>query len=490
MREIKFDFNNMFSFNVGASDGVRLRELQRLEKKAKKAHAHLQSVIKNPISRINLGLEWAKLPFQDKRIIKVIQEFGLHIAASFENVIFLGIGGSYLGLKAAQDALCPPYYNEFNRERNSRPRIYFEGNNLDPQTLRVLLRNLNPKKTFVIVISKSGETTETKAAFEVVERWLKAGIKAKYGRHILAITDPETGSLRKRVSREQRKDAKSFLSLPLLKGVGGRYSQFNMGLLHLAIIGVEITQVLAGARAMAARCSENCVYRNPAYLYAAVQYILYQKKEKSISILMPFSETLKASADWYAQLLAESLGKKYERKIRVLVEGLEEWEQDRSHIVNVGRTPLICRGTTDLHSIHQNNIEGVNNKTITFIRVEQIRPDIKIGRTKNFLSRRSFCDLLNLAQQATEWSLVKAQRPNCAIILPEITPYFWGQLLFFFQLSTAFEAELLNVNAFDQPGVEGYKNYMSYKLGKPGISAAIKNEIKKKALIKKGKFIL
>lgn len=479
MPELKFDFNNMFSLNVGEQHGVSEEEIAALESAIKKSHAHLKSVLENPASRVNVGIEWAVLPFQDKKSIRHIQAAGEEIADRYESVLSLGIGGSYLGLKAAQEALASPYYNEFKKARGKRAKIYFEGNNLDPAPLSVLLKNLNPKKTLCCVISKSGETTETKAVFEVVERWLKKGAGKKYGRSIFAITDPESGSLRRRVDEEQKKDALSFRSLPLHKGVGGRFSELNMGLLHLSMIGVEIEEVLAGAAAMRERCAGADTYKNPALFYAVLHYLAYTKKRKSIGILMPFTELLKSTADWYCQLLAESLGKKYERNIRVSVSGAEAWESDVARVINVGRTPVAARGTTDLHSIQQNNVEGENNKTITMIRVERFKGDLNVPKSGGLLSGKSFGELLKLAQEATEWALVRDQRPNCTIIAPEVNAYHWGALLYFFEMATAFEGELLNVNAFDQPGVESYKDYMYTKLAKPGIPASVVDEIQK-----------
>jgi glucose-6-phosphate isomerase len=441
------------------------------------------------VNRRNLGLEWVGLCWQDKSDIKKIQKLGAQIAARYKNVLFLGIGGSYLGLKAAQDALAPFYYNEFKSKK--QPRIYFEGNNLDPDTLSVLLKNLNPKETFVVVISKSGETIETKVSFEIIRNWLRKGLGGKYGRNILAITDPNLGTLRKMVNEEQMKDSLSFRSLPLLPGVGGRYSELNMGLLHLAIIGVDIKSVLDGAKQMFKICQSSSVWKNPAYMYAALHTILYTAKEKSIAILMPFCEGLKSTADWYVQLLAESLGKKFERRIELGLGNVEKWYEDKKVVANMGRTPISCRGTNDLHSVQQNNVEGENNKVVTFIRVEKFRSDIRLVQERNsFLSGRKFSELIKLAQTATEWALVKESRPNCTIVLPELSAFTWGQLIFFFEMATAFEAELLNINAFDQPGVEGYKNYMYYRLRKPGISREIASDIEKNRLIKKAKFII
>jgi len=324
----------------------------------------------------------------------------------------------------------------------------------------------------------------------VVRGWLRQTVGEKYGRQIVAITDPRSGALRARVNAEQAKDPLSFRNLPVLKGVGGRFSELNIGLLHLAIAGISIEEVLEGASDMVERCGSRDILKNPAYLYAVLQTILYRKKRKPIAIMMPFSETLRSTADWYTQLLAESLGKKYGRKIVVSADGAETWQADKRKAVNVGRTPVPARGTNDLHSIQQNNIEGENDKTVTFIRVENFRSDIKIAGTGDFLSGKYYSKLMAAAQEATEWALARGSRPNCAIIMPRVSPYHWGGLLLFFEIATAFEGELLGVNAFDQPGVEGYKNYMYYKLKKPGLPEEITREIEKNPLVKKRKFII
>ncbi|MDO8525485.1 MAG: glucose-6-phosphate isomerase [Candidatus Omnitrophota bacterium] len=475
MEKLKFDFNNMFSHAVGAKHGVTDKDLAGIAPAAKRAREHIKSILSDEKRRIGIGLEWVRLPYQDKKMVAKLQRLGDEIAGEYENVISLGIGGSYLGLKAAQDALQMPYYNDFASVRQGRPRIYFDGNNLDPETLSALLGNLDPKKTFVIVISKSGETMETKCAFTITEEWLKKAVGSLYGRQIVAITDPASGCLRKKVKEEQAKDPKSFRSFPVIKGVGGRFSELNIGLLHLAVIGIDIQDVLDGAAAMVERSSGAGLTKNPALMYAALNTILYKKKRKPIAVMMPFSETLKSTAEWYVQLLAESLGKKYSRA---------------GKIVNVGRTPIPSRGTNDLHSIQQNNIEGENNKTVTFIKVEKFRRDITLKGTGDFLEGSRFSRLLSAAEEATEWALVKESRPNCTLIMHEVTPFSWGELILFFEMATAYEGELLNVNAYDQPGVEGYKNYMYYKLNKPGMPEDVVREIRRNPLKKKSEYIL
>ncbi len=484
---IKFDFNGLFDFNLG-KNGVSKKELKKYYGTAKTAYLHLAGLLKNKGARVKLALEWFNLPAQDRKLILKIQKLGNEIAGKYENILSLGIGGSYLGLKAAQDALLSPYYNDFSEARGKRPRVYFEGNNLDPETLTVLLKNLNPKKTFVICISKSGETTETKAAFEIALGWLKKGAGKNYGRQVFAITDPKSGTLRKIVNRENGKDPLAFKNLPLLEGVGGRFSELNMGLLHLAIVGISLKEVLAGARAMAGRCLNPEVNKNPALMYALLHSILHKEKRMNLAILMPFSEQLKSTADWYIQLLAESTGKKFERTIIRESDGLEKWLAGKK-VLNTGRTPVSARGTNDLHSIQQNNIEGENNKVVTFIKVGKFKHDLVIPDTRDFLAGKKYSKLLSIAQEGTEWALNRAGRPSCTLTLPEVNGFSWGELIFFFEMATAYEGELLNINAFDQPGVESYKNYMFYKLKKPGIKLEVAKEIEGNPVVKKDKYI-
>lgn len=489
MKDVIFDFNNMTEHSIGVKHGATDRDVCGMLKESRMALTHISKIMQNDTERIKLGLEWIELPYQDKKYIDFIQRAGDDIASRYDAVLSLGIGGSYLGLKAAQDALCKPYYNDFASNRNGRPKVYFDGNNLDPETLGSLLKNLNPNRTFVIVISKSGETTETKAAFAIVENWLKKGAGDRYGRQIFVITDPEKGSLRKRVEAEQAKDAQSFRSLPVMHGVGGRFSEFNIGLLLAAISGIRISDILKGAQYMLKRCSSADLMNNPAMLYAALCTILYKKKDKSISVVMPFSEALKSTADWYVQLLAESLGKKYARKI-TKSGGAENWDNDLSKVLNLGRTPVSSRGTGDLHSIQQNNIEGEYDKIVTFVRLEKFRDELTVTGTGDFLSGKRYSNLMKLAQEGTEWALAQESRPSCTITLPGLTPFYWGALIMFFEMATAFEGELLGVNAFDQPGVESYKNYMYYKLKKTGISENIASNIKSNPLKKRKRFIL
>jgi len=329
-------------------------------------------------------------------------------------------------------------------------------------------------------------------AFDVARNWLREhpDIGENYGKQIYAITDPHGGSLRQLVNSMQEKDKESFIDFSVFPGVGGRYSEFNIGLLHLSIIGVDIKEIFAGIKDMKEICFQDDLFKNPALLYATLQSIMYLEKGKVISILMPFAETLKSTAEWYVQLLAESLGKEYARKI-IKKNGLEEWTDDLEKRVNRGRTPVPARGTNDLHSIQQNNISGENNKTLTLVEVQDFGIDLEIPQLSGeLLAGKKFSHLMTLAVRATEWALMRAEKPNMTVIMPVVSPYTWAQLLYFFEIATTYEGEFLDVYAFHQPGVEGYKNYMYKYLGKTGLKREITEEIDNHPLKKMDKYII
>ena len=312
----------------------------------------------------------------------------------------------------------------------------------------------------------------------------------KYGKHVFVVTDPAKGSLRDLTNEMQEKDKDAFCDFSVFPGVGGRYSEFNVGLLHLAIIGVPLDEIFAGIKDMKEICLKEDIFENPALLYATLQTIMYLEKKKPLSILMPFSESLKSTAEWYVQLLAESLGKEYGRKI-VKEGNCEIWEDDYSRKLNRGRTPVPARGTNDLHSIQQNNVAGENDKTLTLMEVLNFSKDITVPDISGeLLKGKKLSELMSLAVRGTEWALMMAKKPNMTVIMPEISPYTWAQLLYFFEMATTFEGELLDVYAFHQPGVESYKNYMYKSLGKGGLKKEIIELIDNNPLKKSKDYII
>lgn len=458
---LKFDYNNLMTEKVSEHGIKAVSDAPEIAQ----ALNTINNMRDDEAARIKICTQWLALPKQDKKLIDDIITAGNDFAKRFKTVISLGIGGSYLGNRMLQDSIKSPYYNDFESVRGGRPKIYFSGNNVDPESLKLLLDNLNAKETGVVVISKSGTTTETKAAFESVKQWFRDnGIKNLKDR-VIAVTDKAKGTLR---AEANKNGYKSFI---VPDGVGGRFSVLSpVGLVTAAIAGINIKELLRGAAEMDDVAQNSDLTKNAPLLYAVLHTMLYKEKGKAITILMPFNDSLKTFADWYVQLLAESLGKKFGKDGKV---------------VNVGRTPIPSVGTTDLHSTQQNNVEGEYNKVITFLKVEKSRRDVKVPKASgDFLIGKPLSLLINTAEEGTEWALVNEKRPNCTIIVPEVSEYYIGQLIYFFEMATAFEGELLGVNTYDQPGVESYKKYMFAMLGKPGF------EGKAEKLAKDSKYII
>jgi glucose-6-phosphate isomerase len=472
---LKFDFNNLMSYQVGEQGIDAVPEITAKITAEKSAGEVSPQVALDTINqlrndeprRIQTMTQWLVLPYQDEKLIKEILAAGDDFARRFKNVISLGIGGSYLGNRMLQDSLKSPYYNDFAALCGSRPKIYFSGNNVDAESLQALLANLDPQHTGVVVISKSGTTTETKAAFEIVKQWLidnnvegaKTAGPQSLARRIIAVTDQTSGTLREETNKN------GYRSFVVPDGVGGRFSVLSpVGLITAAIAGINIKELLRGAAALDKIAQQAELLKNSPLLYAVLHTILYRQKHKDITILQPFNDSLKTFADWYVQLLAESLGKKLAKD---------------GSVANVGRTPIPSLGTTDLHSTQQNHVEGEYNKVVTFIKVEKPRQDLVVPQSSgDFLSDKPLSLLINTAEEGTEWALVNEKRPNCTLIIPQIDEYHLGQLIYFFEMATAFEGELLGINTYNQPGVESYKQYMFAMLGKAGFGGKAEKLVK------------
>ncbi len=443
---IGFNYNSMMSASVG-KHGFSSAQLRSWQGRAKTAQAAVKAMAAKP--KVQQPLEtyhWTQLPFQDHTVTtKVAQDL---LALGVETLVSLGIGGSFLGNVTLHESLRSPYWNDFAAVRDGYPRIFFQGMNLDPAPVDALLKNLEPKKSAVVVISKSGTTTETATAFATFKEWLGDD------RRIIAVSDSEKGVLRPWVK------AQGIKSLPVPSGVGGRYSVLSpVGLITAALTGIDIKMLLAGAANMYERTVGNDdINSNPALMYALLHTIAYKNLDKDIAVMMPFSEQLKSFGEWYVQLLAESLGKKFDRQGREVFNG---------------RTPIPSMGNRNLHADQQNNVEGEPNKVVTFIGIEHHSADFVIQSSpSDFLIGKNWTEIFGAALTAARADMTSRNRPNCLITLPTLNPYTLGQLIFMMELATAYEGELLDINAFDQPGVEGYKNRMYGKLGRPGFEKA------------------
>ncbi|MDR3216585.1 MAG: glucose-6-phosphate isomerase [Clostridiaceae bacterium] len=433
---IKFDYNNMMSEFVGRR-GIKREEVAALSSKAQEAFYDVGR------ERGTGMLGWTELPYNQEDAVKDILSAAAQIRERFENFVVLGIGGSALGPTAVFTALCHFRYNDLPKEKRGGPRFFVE-DNVDPERMNALLDVIDVEKTCFNVITKSGATSETMSQYLIISELLKEKLGDKYRDNIVATTSAKKGNLIKLAADE------GFKTFYIPEGVGGRFSELcPVGLLPAAVLGIDIKSLLDGAAAMDEKCSSATCTKNPALMAAVLQYIAMEKKSANISVMMPYSDALKYFADWYCQLWGESLGKATDK---------------RGEKVYAGQTPVKALGVTDQHSQVQLYVEGPFDKVITFIAVDKFRSDVTVPAGAeafpdvNFLCGHTLQELINTERKATEYALTKAGRMNNAIILPEINAYTVGQLLMFFQLETAYCGALLNIDTFNQPGVEGGKN--------------------------------
>ena len=451
--KLTIDFNNCMSDTIGPEHGIRPEEVEILTGRAAQIHKNLQERRKSDLCLKHAGtsIGFYNLPY-DRKLLKEVLSLSKELAKQFDNLVILGIGGSSLGGRAIHNALCHPYHNLLPRNARKAPRIFF-CDNIDPDSFNPLLKILNLKKTVFNVITKSGETAETVAQFLVIKRLLQKEIGKKYQNHIVITTDPLKVDLRKIANQE------GFRTLPIPPNVGGRYSVFSaVGLLPSAVAGVDIEDLLAGARQMDKMTSAPDIWKNPAYMSAIVNYLAYQKG-KNISVMMPYSSALRDFAEWYIQLWAESLGKR---------------ENLKGEIVNIGPTPIKAIGTTDQHAQLQLYMEGPNDKVFTFIEIMRLKNRMPIPKSYkdldgiSYLGGHTMEGLFHAEGMATRIALTKNKRMNYTIVIPEINPFTLGQLLFLFEAQTAFAGGLFEINPFDQPGVEEGKRLTYGMMGKKG----------------------
>lgn len=444
--KISFDFNHMMSESVGKADGLTASEVEALVPKARDIHEELSA------RRRSGDLPFFDLPYQETGPIKELADW---VAGTSDNFVLLGIGGSALGPIALQSGLRHPFHNLVDSAaRGGRPRMFF-ADNVDPDHFTAMLDMLDMKMTVFDVVTKSGGTAETMAGFMAARQRVTDSLgKSALKDHFIAVTDPAKGGLRKIVNDE------GYRALDVPPGVGGRFSVFTpVGLLPAAVSGIDIDELLAGAAFMDRLTSLSGLWENPAYMASALQYIADTKKGKRVCVMMPYSNALKDVADWFRQLWAESLGK------RLDLEGNE---------VNTGQTPVNALGATDQHSQVQLYMEGPNDKTFTFIRVGRFREQVAIPRSYGdmegigYLGGKTMAELINAEQSATEAALVKAGRPCCRITVPEVNAFTMGQLLYMFEVMTAFSGGLYGIDPFDQPGVEEGKLLTYAMMGRPG----------------------
>lgn len=440
MDKVQLDFANCMEENVG-KDGIKREELEKLNSLIKEAHQNIQKEKHDNI------LGFMQLPYQ-KSEAQRIKSFADEYSTKFDNFVVIGIGGSALGNIALQTALNHPFYNLLPAgERKGNPRI-FVLDNVDPLFTGGLLDVLDLDKTLFNIISKSGNTAEGLANFFILKKALQDKIGDKCGRHIVVTTDKEKGFLREKEVKE------ALASFVIPRNVGGRFSVLSpVGLVSAAFSGIDIEQLLSGAELMDDICNEAEIWKNPAYMYAAIQFLMY-KRGKRINVMMPYAHNLKDIADWFRQLWAESLGKELNNK---------------GEVVNVGPTPVKALGVTDQHSQLQLYMEGPLDKTITFLSVNKFDLQMEIPEFyDHYLKGHTLEELLKSEEKATSLALTQNKRPNVSLVLPQINAHSVGQLIYLLEMATVCMGELFDIDALNQPGVELGKELTYALMGKAG----------------------
>ncbi|QUH25031.1 glucose-6-phosphate isomerase [Serpentinicella alkaliphila] len=436
MEKITIDYRNVVSV-------LSKNDLSSMEKRIKLCHNMLHRG--NGEGSNYLG--WINLPSSyEQEETKKIKEVAEKIKKESDVLIVVGIGGSYLGARAAIEMLNHNFYNELPKEKRKGPKVYFAGHNISPMYIKNLLDVIGDQHISLNVISKSGTTTEPGIVFRIFKEYMEN----RYGKkeamtRIYATTDRSHGALRELASQE------GYETFVIPNNIGGRYSVLTpVGLLPMAVSGINIEDVLEGAKRAQADLSDDSLKTNNCYKYAALRNLLYSRG-KTTEVMVTNEPNLYYMGEWYKQLFGESEGKD-----------------------GKGIFPASMNFTTDLHSLGQYLQDGKKNIFETAINIEKSQEDIAISKDKlnldglNYLEGKTLDYINRKAMEGALAAHTDGGVPNIVINLPEITPFYYGYLTYFFMKACGMSGYLLEVNPFDQPGVEAYKRNMFRLLGKPG----------------------
>jgi len=447
MSHIKFDYSKSLGF-------IDEKDVLNLQEKINKNY----SDIFNKSGKGSDFLGWVDLPSKtEEALIDKIEKTAASLRALSEVCIVIGIGGSYLGARAVIEALS----SQFNmlKKKKGNPVILYAGHNISEDYLTELLQVLNEKDYSIVVISKSGTTTEPALAFRLLRRHLeeKYGVEESKSR-IVAITDKSKGALKQLATEE------GYQTFVVPDDVGGRYSVLTpVGLLPIAIAGHDIRKLISGAGSMETLVKQDySIANNPVSAYAAVRNILYNSG-KAVEIMVNYEPRLFYFTEWWKQLYGESEGKE-----------------------NKGIFPAGVSNTTDLHSMGQYIQEGARILFETVLSIEKpehtlLVPEDNANLDKlNYLAGKRVHEVNKMAELGTTIAHVDGGVPNLRVSISEISEFVLGELIYFYEMACAVSGYILDVNPFDQPGVEAYKRNMFALLGKPGFeeeTKAIRNRV-------------
>lgn len=439
MGQVKFDYSKTAGY-------VHEHEVESMK-------ALTESARKLLLSKSGAGndyLGWIDLPVDyDKEEFARIKKAAEKIKSDSDVLVVIGIGGSYLGARAAIEFLGHNFFNSVSKDLRKAPEIYFVGNSISSNYFAGLVDVIGDRDFSVNIISKSGTTTEPAIAFRVFKKMLEE----KYGKdeaakRIYATTDKAKGALKKLA------DAEGYEEFVVPDDVGGRFSVLTaVGLLSIAVSGVDIDKLMAGAASARKRCIENDFDNNDAMQYAALRNIML-RKGKSVEILCDYEPSLHYTLEWWKQLMGESEGKD-----------------------NKGLFPASVDLTTDLHSMGQFIQDGSRIMFETVLNVEKTSREIVIEKEDedldglNYLAGKTMDFVNKCAMNGTILAHTDGNTPNLRVDIPEQTPFYLGELFYFFEFACGLSGYMLGVNPFNQPGVESYKKNMFALLGKPGYEA-------------------
>ncbi len=427
---LRYDYSFMMDDVVG-EHGTTESSLQKLNES-------LLSMRKSFFIDSSPRLGFMELPYDTTNADTVIKKASEY-QSQFETLIVLGIGGSDLGARAVIAALRHPYSNFIHRDKGMQ--VFFLGGNTDPAEMQSVIDIIDWSKTAINVISKSGDTVETMSTFIYLRGLLIDHVGYEnHAVHIISTTDAHKGTLRTIVERE------GYDSLVVPDSVGGRFSVLtSVGLFPIACAGIPIYSLLEGAKDLV----EHVLHADQSLigpeLFAAFHYLGFTQKKQNIHVLVPYAAFLKETGFWFRQLWAESLGKRED------LDGVE---------VYTGPTPVAALGATDQHSQFQLYYHGPFDKIFTFIQVEHFAADMQVPAAYgdiegiSYMQGLSFEQIITTELKGSSLALAQRGRPNGRLILPELTPYYLGQLFQFFEVATAYMGGLLHINVYDQPAVE------------------------------------
>jgi glucose-6-phosphate isomerase len=450
-KSILYDYNNVLTDKLDSPISITLEEIESYKKKAVEIHKTLTA------QRKKGELPFYNLPYQKQeldRIKKLGDTISKEMGDRFENLLVIGIGGSSLGGIALIKALTHPFYNLLPNADRKTPRVFY-AENIDADEIKGLFDILDPEKTVVNIISKSGTTAEPMANFLLFQKYMTEKIgEENFKKQVVATTDPKKGTMRQIVTDYR------FRTLNIPEGVGGRFSVLTpVGLFPGYLAGIDLDALLEGAAFMDDLTKTDELFENPAYMNAVIHYHLHVHRGVNNAVLMPYSVALSLISDWYRQLLAESLGKKWALT---------------GEVVYAGQTPIKAVGAIDQHSQVQLYREGPFDKIFTILSVENLNNFLNLPSLYekyeglSYLGGHTINELFAAEKKATILALTKSGRPSIEITLPEINPHTIGQVFYLYEVQTVFAGYLYNINSLDQPGVEAGKQYTYGMLGRKG----------------------